>query len=85
MRAGPNPIIVISSPVMQYGVPFCDADDLHPASNVAKMSRGDPLTDQVRSISQAACLSVVHLCIYSMHAGRIYLNSLNMISLVLRN
>ena len=27
------------------GVPFTDADDLHPASNVAKMSAGEPLTD----------------------------------------
>lgn len=27
------------------GVPFTDADDLHPASNVAKMAAGTPLTD----------------------------------------
>ena len=27
------------------GVPFADADDLHPASNVAKMAAGVPLTD----------------------------------------
>ena len=27
------------------GVQFVDADDLHPASNVAKMSAGEPLTD----------------------------------------
>jgi gluconokinase len=30
------------------GVPFVDADDLHPAANVAKMSRGIPLTDDDR-------------------------------------
>jgi gluconokinase len=29
-------------------VPFADADDLHPAANVAKMSRGEPLDDQDR-------------------------------------
>lgn len=30
-------------------VPFCDGDDLHPASNVAKMASGNPLNDEVRS------------------------------------
>ncbi|GAA5857181.1 hypothetical protein JCM8547_009358 [Rhodosporidiobolus lusitaniae] len=30
------------------GVPFVDGDDLHPASNVAKMSEGYPLTDEDR-------------------------------------
>lgn len=29
-------------------VPFADADDLHPAANVAKMSRGEPLDDHDR-------------------------------------
>lgn len=29
-------------------VPFVDADDLHPAANVAKMSSGTPLTDEDR-------------------------------------
>ncbi len=29
-------------------IPYCDGDDLHPAANVAKMSRGEPLTDQDR-------------------------------------
>ncbi len=32
----------------RLGVPFVDADDLHPASNVAKMSRGEPLDDEDR-------------------------------------
>jgi carbohydrate kinase (thermoresistant glucokinase family) len=30
------------------GVPFADADDLHPAANVAKMAAGTPLTDADR-------------------------------------
>ncbi len=30
------------------GVPFTDADGLHPAANVAKMTRGIPLTDADR-------------------------------------
>ncbi|MEN2738525.1 gluconokinase [Microbacterium sp. X-17] len=30
------------------GVPFVDGDDLHPAANVAKMSRGVPLDDADR-------------------------------------
>ncbi|MCR6030388.1 gluconokinase [Nocardioides sp. zg-579] len=29
----------------RLGVPFADADDLHPAANIAKMSRGEPLDD----------------------------------------
>lgn len=31
------------------GIGFVDGDDLHPASNVAKMSRGDPLDDADRA------------------------------------
>jgi len=31
-------------------VPFVDADDLHPAANVAKMSRGEPLDDADRAL-----------------------------------
>lgn len=30
------------------GVPFADADDMHPESNVRKMSAGHPLTDEDR-------------------------------------
>jgi gluconokinase len=30
------------------GIPYRDGDDLHPATNVAKMSRGEPLTDDDR-------------------------------------
>lgn len=33
----------------RLGVPFQDADDLHPASNIAKMSSGIPLTDDDRA------------------------------------
>lgn len=29
----------------RLGCPFVDADDLHPAANVAKMAAGEPLTD----------------------------------------
>ncbi|MGD9957203.1 MAG: gluconokinase [Candidatus Nanopelagicales bacterium] len=32
----------------RLGVPFLDADDLHPASNVERMRRGEPLTDEHR-------------------------------------
>jgi gluconokinase len=32
----------------RLGVPFADADDLHPAANIAKMSAGRPLTDEDR-------------------------------------
>jgi gluconokinase len=32
----------------RLGVPFADADDLHPASNVAKMAAGEPLDDHDR-------------------------------------
>jgi carbohydrate kinase (thermoresistant glucokinase family) len=32
----------------RLGVPFIDADDLHPAANVAKMRSGVPLTDADR-------------------------------------
>lgn len=31
------------------GIGFVDGDDLHPAANVAKMSRGDPLDDADRA------------------------------------
>lgn len=32
----------------QLGIPFYDADDFHPLANVAKMSSGQPLTDEDR-------------------------------------
>ncbi len=32
----------------RLGIPFVDADDLHPASNVEKMASGHPLTDDDR-------------------------------------
>ena len=42
----------------RLGAPFLDGDDFHPASNVQKMSRGEPLTDRdrepwLRAIGQA--------------------------------
>jgi gluconokinase len=33
---------------LAVGVPFVDADDLHPPANVAKMTAGTPLTDDDR-------------------------------------
>jgi len=33
----------------RLGVPFVDADDLHPATNRAKMTAGEPLTDTDRA------------------------------------
>lgn len=33
----------------RLGWPFYDADDFHPPANVAKMSRGEPLTDDDRT------------------------------------
>ncbi len=30
------------------GASFCDADELHPKANIAKMARGEPLSDQDR-------------------------------------
>jgi len=32
----------------RLGWTFVDADDLHPAANIAKMARGEPLTDEDR-------------------------------------
>jgi gluconokinase len=32
----------------RMGVPFEDADDLHPSANIAKMARGEPLDDNDR-------------------------------------
>lgn len=32
----------------QTGIAYRDGDDLHPAANIAKMSRGEPLTDADR-------------------------------------
>ncbi|SJN21674.1 Gluconokinase [Microbacterium esteraromaticum] len=33
----------------RLGMPFIDADDLHSAANIAKMSAGNPLTDEDRA------------------------------------
>ncbi|KAM0756295.1 carbohydrate kinase [Meredithblackwellia eburnea MCA 4105] len=45
----------------QLGVPFVDGDDLHPASNVQKMSQGTPLTDEDRFPWLARIRSVAKL------------------------
>ncbi|CAN5239384.1 gluconokinase [soil metagenome] len=53
------------------GVPFLDADDLHPITNVDKMSAGVPLTDDDRwpwlekvgrAIAEAAASGIVVAC-----------------------
>jgi gluconolactonase len=47
----------------ELGVPFVDADDLHPAANVSKMAAGHPLTDDDRwpwLARVAATLSAAH-------------------------
>lgn len=33
---------------LELGATFCDADDLHPAANIEKMTRGEPLDDADR-------------------------------------
>jgi gluconokinase len=55
----PSPIVVMgvsgsgkstvgSALAQRLRVPFVDADTLHPPSNIAKMSAGEPLTDEDR-------------------------------------
>jgi gluconokinase len=39
--------------------PFYDADDFHPAANIAKMKQGQPLTDQDRAPWLAALRSLI--------------------------
>jgi gluconokinase len=46
--SGVGKTTVGSALAAQLGVPFIDADDLHPAANKAKMAAGIPLTDQDR-------------------------------------
>lgn len=45
----------------QLAIPFVDGDDLHPAANVAKMSEGNPLTDEVSSASSSSLISRVYV------------------------
>ena len=40
--------------------PFYDADDLHPAANIEKMRRGEPLTDADRMPWLAAVAGLIH-------------------------
>lgn len=44
---GKSSVGLALSPVL--GLPYLDGDDLHSAANVAKMSRGAPLTDDDRA------------------------------------
>ena len=43
------------------GVPFVDGDDFHPPANVAKMARGEPLTDDDRAGWLQALSRRIHL------------------------
>jgi gluconokinase len=43
--AGSGKTTVGRSLASRRGAPYVEGDDLHPAANVAKMSRGEPLTD----------------------------------------
>ncbi|HTU74023.1 MAG TPA: gluconokinase [Trebonia sp.] len=46
--SGSGKTAVGSALAARLGWPFIDADDLHPAANIAKMSAGIPLTDEDR-------------------------------------
>nr|WP_157488103.1 MULTISPECIES: gluconokinase, GntK/IdnK-type [unclassified Leifsonia] len=46
--SGSGKSAVGSALAAQLGRPFIDADDLHPASNIAKMAQGHPLDDDDR-------------------------------------
>ena len=46
--SGSGKSTVGSALARRLGVPFADADDLHPPENVAKMAAGHPLDDQDR-------------------------------------
>jgi gluconokinase len=44
------------------GLPFVDADDLHPAANRERMARGEPLDEPMR----APWLAAVHACLVAL-------------------
>src|SRR3954452_8455654 len=46
--AGCGKSTIASTVAERTGWPFADADDLHPAANVARMRSGQPLTDADR-------------------------------------
>ena len=46
--AGVGKTTVANAVARQLGVRFLDADDYHPATNIAKMRRGEPLSDTDR-------------------------------------
>ncbi len=46
--SGAGKSVIGSLVAERIGVPFADADDLHPASNVRDMAAGQPLTDDDR-------------------------------------
>ena len=44
----------------RLGLPFADADDYHPATNIAKMARGEPLDDEDRTPWLAKLADLLH-------------------------
>jgi carbohydrate kinase (thermoresistant glucokinase family) len=46
--AGSGKSLIGAELAARLGLPFVDADDLHPAANVAKMAAGTPLDDEDR-------------------------------------
>jgi gluconokinase len=70
----------------QLGWPFIDADDYHPAANIEKMKRGEPLTDEDRlprlesiaEVTEDLCekgINVVLACSALKHVYRKYLQT----------
>lgn len=53
----------------QLGVPFLEGDDLHPASNRAKMASGDPLDDADRQPWLTALTEWIRTTASSAHGG----------------
>ena len=47
----------------KLGWPFYEADDFHPAANIAKMSQGLPLTDADRAPWLIALAERIHVCL----------------------
>jgi gluconokinase len=60
--AGAGKTTVGSRLAAELGWPFYDADDFHPAENIAKMARGEPLNDADRQ----SWLELMHDLIHAM-------------------
>ena len=60
----------------RLGLPFADADDFHPAANVAKMRGGEPLTEQevlgnLKAMVGAGHETTISLILNAVRAARI--------------